>query len=66
MKKAGAGNCVPLPMRLLYSAEEKFTGGKHDFKVQGQDGKHSCGGSGKQLHVGIPVCKGQYGTVKRR
>lgn len=57
MKKVGAGNCVPLPMRLLYSAEEKFTGGKHDFKVQCETSLYRACGScaGHRARCGLVV-----------
>jgi hypothetical protein len=57
MKKTGAGNCVPLPMRLLYSAEEKFTGGKHDFKVQCETSLYRACGScaGHRARCGLVV-----------
>ena len=56
-KKAGAGNCVPLPMCLLYSAEEKFTGGKHDFKVQCETSLYRACGSraGHRAWCGLVV-----------
>lgn len=44
-------------MRLLYSAEEKFTGGKHDFKVQCETSLYRACGScaGHRARCGLVV-----------